>query len=304
MKGFWKILFFVCLILVCSCKQALIIEDEWELLGSGFEFPEGPAWNPGEGNLILSNCYGDRISQIRDGETSIFLMASDSTFTQTNGIFLSINDKYYACDFGVGAIQEISQDGKSKIFISGFKGERFNGPNDLIVLRNGDIYFSDPKNHGPEKLDGRLFYYNAKMKKVFLVADKLAFPNGLAISPLDNKLYLSESAKSRVLRFDIGEDGLLSGREVFIVLAGGDPDGLDFDIKGNLFVPHFGSGTLFIVSPDGTILQEVKTPGNNTSNVEFGGKDLRTLYITEDETNSVYKVGVKYPGYKLNTNKR
>lgn len=300
MKIFWKVLLVGCLLTVYSCRQSLIIEDAWEMIGSGFEFPEGPAWCSDEGNLILSNCYGDRISQITDRKTGIFLMASDSTFSQTNGIFLSINDKYYACDFGVGAIREITQNGKSRIYISGYEGKRFNGPNDLIVLKNGDIYFSDPKSHGQDLSDGRLFYYNSKLKKLFMVADKLAYPNGLAISPVDNKLYLSESAKSRVLRFEIREDGLLSDKEVFIDLPGGDPDGLDFDKKGNLFVPHFGSGNLYIISPDGTIIQEVKTPGNNTSNVEFGGKDLKTLYITEDETNSVYAVRVKYPGYKLN----
>ena len=87
--------------------------------------------------------------------------------------------------------------------------------------------------------------------------------------------------------------------ELFIELPGGDPDGIDFDVKGNLYVAHFGSGTIYVISPVGQVLEKIKTPGAKPSNIEFGDSDFRTLYLTEDETNAVYKIKVLYPGYKI-----
>ena len=129
------------------------------------------------------------------------------------------------------------------------------------------------------------------------VADSLSFPNGLAISPLDQKLYVCESSKNRIIRFKIEADGHLQNRETFVLLPGGDPDGLDFDENGNLYVAHFGSGTIYVISPSGQILQRVRTPGKKPSNLEFSGDDYKTLYLTEDETNAVYKTSVLIAGY-------
>jgi len=285
------------ILLIQSCSQLPIINSEWKLKGSGFSFPEGPAWDS-KGNLYVSNCKGDWIAKISDGQIDTLLIASDSTFSKTNGLFVSKEGSLYACDFGIGAILKISPGGEVQKLISGCEGKPFNRPNDLVVLENGDIYFTDPKSYGKEKTDGRLFFYNAAIDSLFLTADSLAFPNGIGISPADKKLYVNESAKSQILRFDITENGLLRNKEVFIELPGGDPDGIDFDNKGNLYTAHFGTGTLFVVSPNGEILQKIKTPGKKPSNIEFGGSDFKTLYLTEDETNSVYKIRVRYPGSK------
>ena len=79
----------------------------------------------------------------------------------------------------------------------------------------------------------------------------------------------------------------------------GDPDGCNFDQDENLYVAHFGGGTIWILNPDGSVKGKIKTPGLKPSNVEFGDSDLKTLYITEDETNAVYKIRVDIPGLPL-----
>jgi len=285
------------ILIIQSCNRQPIADIKWETIGTGFSFPEGPAWDY-KGNLYVSNCTGGWIAKISDGQIDTLLTASDSTFFKTNGLFVSKDDDIFACDYGIGAILKISPEGEVQTFLSGYEGQAFNRPNDLIVLENGDIYFTDPKSYGREKTDGRVFYFNSEADSLYLTADSLAFPNGIGISPADKKLYVNESAKSRILRFEITDNGLLSSKEVFMELPGGDPDGIDFDIKGNLYTAHFGSGTLFVISSEGEILQKIKTPGKKPSNIEFGGPDLKTLYLTEDETNSVYKIRVKYPGSK------
>ena len=91
----------------------------------------------------------------------------------------------------------------------------------------------------------------------------------------------------------------LSDKTIFAELPGGDPDGLAFDVEGNLYAAHFGGGAIYVFSSNGILKDKIITPGKKPSNVEFGGDDMRTLFITEDETNSVYSIKVKIPGMQL-----
>ena len=88
-----------------------------------------------------------------------------------------------------------------------------------------------------------------KPKKLKLIADSLAFPNGINISPLDGKLYVCESAKQKIIRFDVTTGFNLNNKKEFIDLRGGDPDGIEFDENGNLYVAHFGGKAIYIFSP-------------------------------------------------------
>ena len=163
----------------------------------------------------------------------------------------------------------------------------------------GNLYFTDPKSHGKDELDGRIFKVDIKSKVITLLADRLAFPNGIAFSPNGKKLFVCESAKNRILTFRVNDNGTLSDKTIFAELPGGDPDGLAFDAEGNLYVAHFGGNAIYVLSPNGEIKEKIITPGKNPSNLEFGGEDMKTLFITEDETNSVYSLQVEIPGLKL-----
>ncbi len=279
--------------LLSSCDKNIInYNANWELVATKLAFPEGPAWNNNE-ILFFSNCHGGWIGKIENNQLDTFLISTDSTFKNTNGLVISNDGDIYACEYGFGKLIKISPADKSvKTLSAGYNGKKFNRPNDLVFSADGNLFFSDPKSYGKEKLDGRIFYYDFNSQKVKLVADSLAFPNGMAISPINKKLFVSESAKNRIVNFDISKNGILENKKEFIKLPGGDPDGLEFDNDGNLLVAHFGTGTLFIVSPEGKILQRIKTPGKKPSNLEFGGTDLKTLFLTEDETNSIYKLKI------------
>lgn len=283
---------------ILACHQGLVSDDGWKLVGSDFKFPEGPAWD-GKETLYVSNCYGSWITKIHNNQMDTLATASDTTFQKSNGLAIGKDGNIIACDFGSGSILEISPSGKVSILVSEYNGEPFNRPNDLVLDQNGGLYFTDPDSYGKEKLDGRLFYYDTQSSNLILVADSLAFPNGVGISPVDAKLYVCESAKNQISRFERTESGILKKKEHFISLPGGDPDGIDFDVKGNLYVAHFGGGAVFVISPVGKILERIETPGLKPTNLEFGDADLKTLYLTEVETNSLYKIRVKYPGFKF-----
>ncbi len=297
-----KLLFLIVIfwsLMSLSCKQELIIASLWQKVADGLSFPEGPAWDY-DGKLYISNCNGDWISRIENGKTDTLLLASDSTFAKTNGMIVDGNDALLACDFGKGRIIKIDpQTKKAQTIIAGYENKPFVNPNDLTLTAEGNLYFTDPGKYDTAKTEGRVFYHDFRTNKTMLVADNLGFANGIGISPLNKKkLYVCESTKDRIVVFDITDDNRLVNKTVFIELPGGDPDGIDFDIVGNMYVAHYGSATLFVISPQGKILQKVKTPGKKPSNLEFGGPYLKTLYLTEDEKNCVYKIKVKNAGFK------
>jgi gluconolactonase len=94
----------------------------------------------------------------------------------------------------------------------------------------------------------------------------------------------------------------LSNQETFAEIPGGDPDGIEFDVEENLYAAHFGGGAVYIFSPEGKVLQKISTPGLKPTNLEFGGKDYKTLFLTEVETNSLYKIEGRISGSKKTSN--
>lgn len=293
MKNSHLVLFFLFFILKISLQgqEIKIVEKTiWEKVSCGFQFCEGPAWD-NNGNLFVSDCYGKYIAKITMDSTNIFLSASNGPFTlnQTNGLAIDKEGYIYACDYGIGAILKISPEGKTKILADGFKDKKFNRPNDIVIDSQGNIFFTDPKTYNKDTLNGRVFKIEKSTNEVKMLIDGMAFPNGLAFSPDEQILFVSESAINSISRFDF-VNGELKNKKNFITLPSGDPDGLQFDKYGNLIVAHFGGSAIYVISSEGNIIKKIETPGKKPSNVEFGGKNLNILYLTEDETGCVYKM--------------
>lgn len=280
-------------------NSQFILHPAWERVATGLNFPEGPAWD-GQSALYVSNCYGGWIARLAQGQVDTFLYASEHPFTfkKTNGLTVFKDGNIYACDFGIGAILKISPAGNSEIYSSGFNEQAFNRPNDLTFDSMGNLYFTDPLSYSQDDLDGRIFRISANGRKVALVAAGLAFPNGLGFSPDGQYLYVCESALQRIIFFKAQSDGALLFKDVFVKLPGGDPDGIVFDQAGNLYVAHFGGGSVYVVAPDGSIKQKLVAPGKKPTNVELGGPDLTILFLTEVETNALYQMKVPVPGLR------
>ncbi len=299
-KLLYNFLLLLLWIIMSTTANSQITDEIFEKVVGGLNFPEGPAWD-GNGSLYVSSCYGGYITKITKDSTFTFLEASNDPFTlkQTNGLTFDRNGNLYACDYGIGAILKISIDGKTELYASGYNGEKFNRPNDLAFDNNGNLYITDPKSYDKNKPDGIVYRIDNKTKYVTIAADSIAYSNGIAFSADGKYAFVCESANHRILKFEINNNGSFSKRQVFATLPDGDPDGIAIDIEGNLYVANFGSGRIYILNPDGSVKNFLKTPGKKPSNVEFADKDLRTLYITEDETNAVYKTRVNVPGLRL-----
>lgn len=281
-------------------SQVIDANEKWIKTADGLNFPEGPAYD-GKSAIYLSNCYGGFIAKYSNGIIDTFVSkVSDSlTIEKTIGLAFGNDGLLYVCEYGKGKILRISKDAHIEVVADGYCGKRFNRPNDLTINANGNLFFTDPKSYDINILDGRIFMIDPKTKEVELLADSLAFPNGINISPIDGKLYVSESAKQKIVRFDITQENNLINKEDFVELPGSDPDGIEFDSNGNLYIAHYGGKAVYIFSPEGKQLQKIETPGSKPTNLEFGEEDFRTLYLTEVETNSLYKIRTKIAGKRI-----
>lgn len=280
-----------------SYSQIVDKNEKWIKVADELNFPEGPAYD-GVSSIYLSNCYGGWITKFSDGRADTFVIKTKEPISieKTNGLTFCNDGYLYVCEYGKGQILRINKAAKIEIYADGYQGVKFNRPNDLVLDKKGNLFFTDPKSYDANILDGRIFFIDAKTKQVKLVEDSLAFPNGINISPIDKKLYVCESAKQKIVRFSITDDYRLIDKEDFVSIPGGDPDGIEFDINGNLYAAHFGGKAIFIFSSNGDLIQKIETPGAKPTNLEFGGIDYKTLYLTEVETNSLYKIRVNNRG--------
>ncbi|HEX7358096.1 MAG TPA: SMP-30/gluconolactonase/LRE family protein [Ignavibacteriaceae bacterium] len=277
-------------------SQIIDTNEKWIKVADGLNFAEGPANH--DSIVYFSNCYGGWIAEYSNAVLDTFISYLDDSLLiqKTNGLAYGKDNYLYVCEYGKGKILRVDSLKNIEVYADRYKGERFNRPNDLVLVANGNLFFTDPKSYDVNILDGRIFFIDVITKEVSIAEDSLAFPNGINISPIDGKLYVCESAKQKIVRYTITDQNKLIEKEDFVKIPGGDPDGIEFDIEGNLYAAHFGGKAVYIFSPDGKLLQKIETPGVKPTNLEFGGKDFRTLYLTEVETNALYKIRTIYAG--------
>jgi gluconolactonase len=266
------------------------------VLISGYDTPEGPAFD-GLGNLYFVNWSTSSIVKLTpDGAASEYF----NTGGIPAGLAFHGDGSLYVADEGDdthGVLRVAS--GRASVLANTFQGTSLNGANDLVFDPDGVLYFSDPWQSSLANPIGG-FYRLFPDGRLDRLDVGLAFPNGVAISPSGDAVYLAETYRNRILRYEIGEDGGVGPREEFAQLPGGEgPDGMAFDEAGNLYVAHYGGGKVAVFGPAGDVVDEIPIPGGNVTNVAFGGPDRRTLVITEVATASLYAIRVAIPGLPL-----
>lgn len=266
-----------------------------EKVADGFVFLEGPVWRSSDSRLFYSDLRGNAIYQwtaeegVRDVAKPFF--TGDGTGLRgvgPNGIALDAEGRLLACVYGSRSVIRIETDGRRTTLAERFDGKRLNSPNDLVVGRDGSIYFTDPS-FGLEGMDNsplRELSFNGVYRirpngQLELLAREQERPNGLVLSPDESILYVANSggAVTGWYAYDLGPAGVANKR-VFFDLAGaqgeGGADGMKVDLAGNVYAT--GPGGVWVIAPDGTHLGTIRPPEALT-NVGWGD-DGRTLYIT------------------------
>jgi gluconolactonase len=276
----------------------MITNETPQLLVSGFDSPEGPAFDR-DGNLFFVNWLTSSINRM-DPDGNVVEIYNTGGIPA--GLAFDRAGMLWVADEGdqIHGLLRITPEGKAEVVVNEYEGTPLNGANDLVIDRNGVIYFSDPWRSSAENPIGGFYRYipDGRLEQI---DTGLAFPNGVALNADETDVYLAETYRTRILRYEIRPDGSLGPREVW-----GDtgkpagPDGMAFDAEGNLYCAHHGGGRVDIFNPAGERIGDIPIPGANVTNCAFGGPDRKTLVVTEVETASLYTVGMPIPGQLLN----
>ena len=307
--------FFVALgfLLVQSLQAQNILRGELQKVAEipGTGMIDGPAYNTDDGMLYFVEMEAGWVSRITtDGRNyeRFYDLGKMGGKVGAKSMQWDMRTKRLLIlhrDFGV-----LSLDPKTKemiTLIDTYQEERFNGPDDLIEDSEGNIYFSDPWGTGVHNPRGGVYRRvgSGLEQKIIQLMDNLAFPDGILISPDENFIYIGELSTNRIIRaflIDGGRDVLFPHVLTSFDCAGG-PDGMAMDVEGNLYVAHWGAGTVYVIEPQkGQIIEEVSIPDPEalyTTNVGFGGPDNTTLFITESAKRTIWKIEVAIPGMTM-----
>lgn len=262
-------------------------------LATGFQFTEGPLWIAETKCLLFSDIPGNTIYQWKSGQVTPFRHPSHNA----NGLTRDRQGRLIACEHGSRRLTRTEHDGTLTVLADVFAGKRLNSPNDVIVRRDGTIYFTDPpygiqssQQEQPVQgvyclsLDGRLQQ----------VVQDFDHPNGLAFSPDETRLYIGDSEQCHMRIFQVAADGSLHDSQLFHDLRGstaGVPDGIKVDQAGRIFCT--GPEGIWVLSPEGDHLGTLMLP-EQPANCAWGDEDNCGLYITA--CTSIYKIRVVTPG--------
>lgn len=274
-------------------------------LASGTIWAEGPVYLPDEDALVWSDVRSNAVLRWsgKDGSVRDLYRPSD----HANGHTLDHDGRVLACEHGTRRVARYEADGSRTTVVDRYEGKRLNSPNDLIVASDGAIWFTDPP-YGLLKADeggpgeselghNYVFRFDRASGELAIVSDAMVDPNGLAFSPDESILYVSDTSRDRVpdghhhiLAFDVDYGRMLAAPRVFAVIQEGLSDGLRVDVEGNVWTSA-GTG-ISVFSPDGAELGRIPVP-EPVSNCTFGGADGRRLFITASSTLWAIDVGVR-----------
>jgi gluconolactonase len=271
-----------------------------EKLADGFTWVEGPAWHRAGQYLLFSDIPKNAVFkwQQRDG-ISEFLKPSGYSGSApfegkepgSNGLTFDSTGRLVLCEHGDRRIARLEPDGRKTTLADRYNGKRLNSPNDLVFKSNGDLYFTDPPFGLPKAFDDPrkelpfqgVYRLKTDGSLTLLIKD-LKAPNGIAFSPNEKTLYVSDVDPNRAAwnAYDVKDDGTVTNGRIFFDATPWKkppffgPDGMKVDMHGNLFGARPGGINIF--APDGTHLGSIET-GLSTSNLAWGN-DGSVLYIT------------------------
>ncbi len=258
-----------------------------EMVAEGFQFTEGPLWDRRGNQLLFSDIPANTIYSWSAGCGSE-VYRTPSGFS--NGLTFNRRGDLVACEHRTRGISVTVIGSTPRVVASTYQGKKLNSPNDVIAANDGSLLFTDPiyglrdGQGGPAEAElsfQGVYRLTPDYSRLELITDSFERPNGLALSPDEKKLYVIDTVRQHIRVFDVGPDWKISGGHIWVELWDdekiGRPDGMKFDTRGNLF--STGPGGVWVFNPDGDLLGRIYL-SDKTSNLGWGGADMKTLYIT------------------------
>ncbi|MGB7755712.1 MAG: SMP-30/gluconolactonase/LRE family protein [Salinisphaera sp.] len=276
-----------------------------ERLHTGSLWCEGPVYIADADVVLWSDIPNDRILRWTPaGDVGVFRQPS----RHANGHTRDRQGRLISCEHGGRQVTRTEHDGRTTVLADRYDGGRLNSPNDVVVASDDSIWFTDPpygilsdyEGHKAESEQAGCFVFrlNPDSGELTVVADDFVRPNGLAFSPNERTLYISDTARSHdpnghhhIRAFDVVDGRRLENSRVFAVVEPGISDGFRVDTDGNVWTSA-GDGVQCF-APDGTLLGKIHVP-EAVSNLTFGGPRRNRLFITA--SSSLYAIYVAQTG--------
>lgn len=296
-------------------------------IATGLSFPEGPVAMR-DGSVVLVEIERQTVTRVwPDGRMEVIAHTGGGP----NGMAVGPDGAFYVCnnggfafryeqrllrpagpssDYTGGRIERVDPGtGAVKVLYGRCGEERLRGPNDIVFDSGGGFYFSDlGKSRARDRDHGGLYYARADGSRIMEVAYPLLTPNGVGLSPDGWTVYVAETETARLWAFDLESPGVARkqgfpsphGGRLVIGLDGFHRfDSLALDGAGNICVATLVTGCISVISPEGELLRQVLTGDPVTTNICFGGADLRTAYVTLSGTGRLVTFEWPESGCKL-----
>jgi len=281
--------------------DCLIGHARVERLWSGARWSEGPAWFPAGRYLMWSDIPNNRMMRWdeTDGSVSVFRQPANNS----NGNTRDRQGRLISCEHLTRRVTRTEHDGTITVIADRWQGKRLNSPNDVVVRSDGSIWFTDPSygiliDYEGERAESEIgacnvYRVDPDTGEVAAVATDFLKPNGLAFSPDESHLFISDTGASHapggpahIRKFTVSADGRsLSGGAVFSECTAGLFDGFRLDRDGRIW--SSAADGVHCIGPDGVLIGKVRIP-ELVGNVCFGGARLNRLFIAG--TTSLYAV--------------
>jgi gluconolactonase len=279
-----------------------------EKLFEGCRWAEGPAWFAAGRYLVWSDIPNDRILRWDEPTGSVGVFRHPAGYT--NGHTVDRQGRLVSCEHGGRRVSRTEHDGSITTIADRYDGRRLNSPNDVVVRSDGSIWFTDPEygiesdyegHQGENEIGGcHVYRVDPADRRVTIVADDFVRPNGIAFSPDERLLYISDTGATQgsdgprhIRVFRVADDCRLSEGSVFATCTVGFFDGFRLDEAGRLWASA-GDG-VHCYDPDGTLIGKVLVP-EVVANVAWGGPKRNRLFICG--TTSLYAVMLPVTGVK------
>lgn len=272
-----------------------------EYLAGGFSWAEGPVWNFAAGYLTFSDVIGNTMHRYDDsGGAQVYRKPSN----HANGQTIDAAGRLIVCEHRTRRVTRETPHGVETL-VDGYEGKKFNSPNDVVAAGDGSLIFTDPS-YGLDKVEEGgggerelpfqgVYRIPPGSNEAGLLVDDFVGPNGLALSPEEDILYVVDSERSHVRSFQIGAGWKLSGGGVLVEIpseGAGVPDGMKVDVEGNIYCS--GEGGIWVCTPEGKMLCHILVP-ETTANLAWGDDAARTIYIAADT--GLYRIRCRTTGF-------
>jgi gluconolactonase len=268
-------------------------DSRLERLYGDCRWAEGPVYLPAARSLVWSDIPNDRMLRWDEATGDVGLFRHPCGYT--NGHTLDAEARIVSCEHGGRRVSRTEHDGSVTTLADRADGKRLNSPNDVVVRRDGSIWFTDPSYgidsdyegyRAASETDGcHVYRIDPATGACARVADDFVRPNGLAFSDDERTLFIADTRRNHIRRFTVGDHLQLTDDGVFAECTNGVFDGFRFDTAGRIWAAA-GDG-LHCFAPDGMLIGKLHIP-EPVANLVFGGPKRNRLFVTA--STSLYSI--------------